>query len=75
MPGANVAIGDVVLVSEKSRSMGVFPLAAELFAKRAASPWVEVDHKAFSGKVIAAPTREDIHLNVKERMIVELYNK
>jgi small subunit ribosomal protein S4 len=75
MPGANVAVGDLVVVSEKSRQMGVFPLAADLYNKRASIPWVEVDHKSFSGKVVAMPTRDDIHLNVKERMIVELYSK
>jgi small subunit ribosomal protein S4 len=75
IPSANIVVGDVVAVSEKSRSMPVFPLAADLFSKRAAIQWVDVDHKGFTGKVTAAPTREDIHLNVKERMIVELYNK
>ena len=55
--------------------MPVFPLAMELFSKRAAIKWIDVDHKGFTGKVMASPTREDIHLNVKERMIVELYNK
>ncbi len=75
MPGASVSVGDQVGIAEKSKKLGMFPLAAELFSKRAASPWVEVDHKGFIGKVVALPTREDIHLNVKERMIVELYNK
>jgi small subunit ribosomal protein S4 len=75
MPGANVKVGDMVSVREKSRSMPAFPLAADLFAKRAATPWLDVDHKAFAGKIVVAPTRDDIHLNVKERMIVELYNK
>lgn len=75
MPGANVAVGDIVTIAEKSRSMSVFPLAVDLFAKRAAAPWLDVDHKGFTGKVVSAPTREDVHLNVKDRMIVELYNK
>jgi small subunit ribosomal protein S4 len=75
MPGANVALGDVVSVKESSKKLSLFPLAAELFSKRASTPWVEVDHKGFVGKVVALPTRDDIHLNVKERMIVELYNK
>ena len=75
IPSANVSVGDVVTICESSRNMPVFPLAAELFAKRAAIQWVDVDHKGFTGKVTAAPTRDDIHLNVKERMIVELYNK
>jgi small subunit ribosomal protein S4 len=75
MPGANVDVGDLVSIKENSRKLGMFPLAADLFSKRAPTPWVEVDHKSFSGKVVSLPTRDDIHLNVKERMIVELYNK
>ena len=75
IPSAAVDTGDLVAVSEKSRTMPVFTLAADLFSKRAAIRWLDVDHKGLTGKVTAVPTREDIHLNVKERMIVELYSK
>ena len=75
IPSAQMTVGDVVTVVTASRQMPLFQLAGELFNKRAGIPWVEVDHKAHTGKVVALPTRDDIHLNVKERMIVELYNK
>jgi small subunit ribosomal protein S4 len=75
IPSASMDVGAVITIAEKSRPMVTFPLAAELYNKRAAIPWVEVDHKSFSGKVVKLPTRDDIHLNVKERMIVELYSK
>lgn len=75
IPSASMDVGAVITIAEKSRPMVVFPLSADLFNKRAAIPWVEVDHKSFSGKVVKLPTRDDIHLNVKERMIVELYSK
>jgi small subunit ribosomal protein S4 len=75
MPGARLDTGDVVTVKESSRQLGSVALSAELYNKRPSLPWVDVDHKASSGKVVKLPTRDDIHINVKERMIVELYNK
>jgi len=75
IPSATLKVGDVVSVVEGSTKQGKFQLAAELAAKRAALPWVQVDAGKFTGKVVAAPTRADIHMNVKERLIVELYNK
>jgi small subunit ribosomal protein S4 len=70
-----MSIGDEVSLATASQKQARFTLAAELFSKRAALPWFQVDHNKFSGKVTAEPTRSDIHMNVKERLIVELYNK
>ena len=75
IPSAKLKVGDVVSVVESSTKQGKFQLASELAAKRPTLPWVQVDATKFTGKVIAAPTRADIHMNVKERLIVELYNK
>jgi small subunit ribosomal protein S4 len=75
IPSAAVYVGDEVSLAPASQKQAKFTLAAELFAKRAVLPWFQVDHAKFSGKVIAEPTRSDIHMNVKERLIVELYNK
>jgi small subunit ribosomal protein S4 len=75
IPSALVKVGDVVSVAEASTKNPKFALAADLFARRAALPWFQADHTKFTAKVTANPTREDIHLNVKERLIVELYNK
>lgn len=75
IPSACLSAGDVVTIAETSRKQGRFVLSAEHFGKRVALPWLQVDHSAFTGKVIAAPTRADINMNVKERLLVELYNK
>jgi len=75
IPSARMAIGDEVMIEPKSQKGGHFQLAAESFAKRAALPWFTVDHAKSSGKITVMPTREDIHLPVKERLIVELYSK
>lgn len=75
IPSAALDVGDEVSLAPSSQKQAKFTLAAELYAKRATLPWFQVDHNKCSGKVIAEPTRSDIHMNVKERLIVELYNK
>ena len=75
LPGLQVKVGDIITVSSKSTSMGRFASAAEQFKRRPVLPWVEVDHGKFAGKIIAQPQRDDLGLNVKERLIVELYSK
>ena len=37
--------------------------------------WLEFDNKTLVGKINALPQRDDIDLNVKEHLIVELYSK
>lgn len=73
IPSAKLAVGDEVKLVDSTPAM--FQLAADLYARRAALPWVQVDHSKATGKVVANPTRDDIHLPVKERLIVELYSK
>ena len=72
---ARLKVGDVVTVAQKSQSKSQFKSSGELFARRLALPWVQVDHGKATGKVVAQPTRDDIGLPVKERLIVELYSK
>lgn len=75
IPSAKLKVGDEVRLATPSQGKAQFQLAAELQAKRAALPWFQVDHAKATGKVMANPTREDIHMPVKERLIVELYSK
>ena len=71
----NTQVGDIVtLVADSAKSVR-FELAKEHFGKRAAVNWLEVNHDDATAKVIALPQKDDIQLNVKEHMIVELYNK
>ncbi len=75
IPSASMSVGDEISLKAKSQSSAQFGLSAELYSKRPALPWIEVDHSKFSGKVSALPTMEDIQMPVKERLIVELYSK
>ena len=75
IPSARLKVGDVVTVAQKSQAKAQFKSSGELFARRLALPWVQVDHGKATGKVVAQPTRDDIGLPVKERLIVELYSK
>lgn len=75
IPSATVKIGDEISLASSSAKRGQFALSAEFHGKRAALPWFNVDHAKSTGKVTANPTRDDIHLPVKERLIVELYSK
>ncbi len=75
IPSAQLKVGDVVRVTEKSQTKVVFSEVKDVAAQRPPMAWCEVDHEKFIGKVIANPTREDIQIPVKERLIVELYSK
>lgn len=75
IPNVQMNVGDIITLDQKSTSMGRFNNAAEQYKRRTALPWLEVDHTKFAGKVTALPQRDDLGLNVKERLIVELYSK
>jgi len=75
IPSAKLAVGDIVTLREKSNAMSRFAMAQEHHAKRQPLPWLDVDLSKNTAKVIALPLRDDIQLNVKERLIVELYSK
>lgn len=75
IPSARMKINDEISLAPKSHKSSGVTLAADLFAKRAALPWFSVDHAKHAGKVVAHPTRDDVHMPVKERLIVELYSK
>jgi small subunit ribosomal protein S4 len=75
IPSAQLKVGDEVTVAPASSKGGHFAASTDTFGKRAALPWFQVDHSKYVGKVTANPSREDIHMPVKERLIVELYSK
>ena len=74
--GTEVKVGDVIQVSEKSRSTTRFKAIAEGETASTVTPkWLEKDENLLGGKVVAAPQREDIDYPVEEHLIVELYSK
>lgn len=75
IPSYQVKPGDVVAVSEKSRSTTKFKSLLEENDKKACPKWIEKANDSFEGKIVAMPARDDIDYDVAEHLIVELYSK
>ena len=75
IPSYLVKTGDVVAVCEKSCSNAFFKKLKEDDIFAAAPKWLDRDKNTLTGKVIAAPAREDIDFEIAEHLIVELYSK
>ena len=75
IPSALVYEGDVITVSEKSRSNAFFKELAENYNTLSVPAWLEADASNLSGKVTRFPNREEIDVPVSEQAIVELYSK
>ena len=75
IPSYQVKPGDVVAVSEKSRSTTKFKSLLEENGKKACPKWIEKANDSFEGRIVAMPARDDIDYDVAEHLIVELYSK
>ena len=75
IPSYQVKPGDVVAVSEKSRSTTKFKSLLEENGKKACPKWIEKANDSFEGKIVAMPARDDIDYDVAEHLIVELHSK
>ena len=75
IPSYQVKPGMVIALRESSRSIERFKMNLENNAYHVIPKWLEFDAANMIGKVVAAPTREDIDFPVEERLIVELYSK
>ncbi len=67
--------GDVISITEKSRSSESIKSVVEANATKPSPKWLEVNRDAFEAKIVAVPLREDVNLDVDETLIVELYSK
>ena len=75
IPSYIVKAGDVIVVKENRKGNKYFKALKETKATNSMVKWVEFDSKALVGKVVALPQRDDIDLNIKEHLIIELYSK
>ena len=75
IPSYQVKPGDVVAVSDKSRSTTKVKSLLEENGKKACPKWIEKANDSFEGKIVAMPARDDIDYDVAEHLIVELYSK
>ena len=76
IPSYLVKLGDVVAVSDKSRSSVKFKKIVEDDRFVAAPKWLETTKNApLEGTVVALPGRDDLDFDVSVNLIVELYCK
>ena len=75
IPSYIVKAGDVVAVKENIAGNKFFKELKERKPNGTLPKWLEFDLASLSGKVIALPEREDIAMDVREQLVVELYSK
>ena len=70
-----VKAGDKIAVADKSKELLVIKSALVSNARFQVPAWLEVDIEKLQGSVLALPTRDQIDLDIREQLIVELYSK
>ena len=75
IPSALVKVGDVIEVSEKSRSNELFKAMKETKNALSAPAWLDADQENLKGSVTRFPNREEIDIPVNEQSIIELYSR
>jgi small subunit ribosomal protein S4 len=74
IPSAELSVGDVVSVREKSKAIDmVVETSATGRVKK--YPWLVFNSEKLEGSYLEIPARELIPENIKEQFIVELYSK
>jgi len=74
IPSYIVQVGEEISVKKKSADTERFKEIREGEARTMPS-WLSMDNANLTGRVVAAPAREDIDLTIEEHLIVELYSK
>ena len=75
IPSAQVKLGDVIAVCQKSQASAKFKTLVEEYGKKAMPKWIEKNADAFEGKIAAMPERDDIYFEVAENLIDDLYSR
>ncbi|MPW24999.1 30S ribosomal protein S4 [Alkalibaculum sp. M08DMB] len=70
-----INVGDVIQLKDKSKKSSKFKEVIDSTSSKVVPKWLEVDFEKLEGKVIALPEREDVDLEIKEHLIVELYSR
>jgi small subunit ribosomal protein S4 len=73
IPSCSISEGDIIAVREKSKKLDCIHNSLKSAAQLPA--WLEVDKVKLRGSVVRIPDREQIALDVNERLVVELYSK
>lgn len=75
IPSFLVNADNEIVIKEGSRMMNLIQESLEASTEVGVNDWFQVDKDNFTGKILSIPTREQIQLDVDERLIVEYYSK
>ncbi len=75
IPSFLVSPGDEIRVREKSRKMDSILDSIRRVKGDLDLPWLELDKAKMKGTFIAVPDRDQMNIEVNERLVVELYSK
>jgi len=73
IPSYCVKVGDVISIKESRQDIEKFKQLRGI--KITMPKWLEFNTDAMSGKILELPKRDDIDLNIREHMIIELYSR
>ncbi len=74
-PSYEVKVGDSVAVRESSRASTYFKEALSWAKTQTRPGWLETDPEAFTARILALPSRDQIEAQVNTQLIVEHYSR
>ena len=75
IPSFRVKAGDLIAIAPKARDLLVIKSALISNEKTEVPQWLEVDIDKLQGSVLNLPSRDQIDMDIREQLIVELYSK
>lgn len=75
IPSYQLEVGDVVSITEKSRTKKVIVEAIEMAQRRGTPPWMALEREQFRGTFKTLPARGDLTMPISEKLIVEHYSR
>lgn len=73
IPSYQVKVGDIISVKENRQDAEMFKALKDV--KVVMPKWLEFNTETLTGKILALPERDDIDLDIREHLIVELYSR
>jgi small subunit ribosomal protein S4 len=74
-PSFEIKAGDTVAVKESSRGSNYFKEAVGWAKTQTRPGWLETDPEAFTARILALPTRDQIEAQLNTQLIVEHYSR
>ena len=75
IPSYLVTVGQMISITEKSRTKKVLVEALEMSQRRGVPPWIALERDQFRGSLRSYPARTDLTMPISEKLIVEHYSR